>query len=157
LPGGNIGSSGRPLCAHVRTRHLSPRWTLRRDVHGPRREAAQAVGRDHGRGRALKSSLATDVARGDYRELSEIRFDEWVRTYQGRTGRGIRATTLEEYRKDLENDAIPFFGRRRLAEIEPWDIRAFATRLSDRGLAPATVRVVIAPLRALFATAAEDS
>jgi integrase len=127
------------------------------DPSGRRRKRSAATMAE---ARALKAALATDVARGDYRELSDVRFDdyarEWVRTYQGRTGRGIRATTLEEYRKDLENDAIPFFGRRRLAEIEPRDIRAFARHLSDRGLAPATVRVVIAPLRALLATAAED-
>jgi integrase len=110
--------------------------------------------------RALKASLATDVSRGDYRELSDVRFDDyardWIASYQGRTGRGIRPTTLADYRRDLENDAIPFFGRRRLADIEPRDIRAFARRLSDRGLAPATVRTVVAPVRALFATAAED-
>jgi integrase len=110
--------------------------------------------------RALKAALATDVARGDYRELSDVRFDdyarEWVRTYQGRTGRGIRATTLEEYRKDLEKGAIPFFGRRRLAEIEPRHIKALAKHVADRGVAPATVRTVMAPVRALFATAAEE-
>ncbi len=127
------------------------------DPAGRRRKRSAATMAE---ARALKAALATDVARGDYRELSDVRFDdyarEWVRTYQGRTGRGIRPTTLEEYRRDLENDAIPFFGRCRLAEIEPRDIRAFARRLSDRGLAPTTVRVIVAPVRALFATAAED-
>lgn len=127
------------------------------DPAGRRRKRSAATMAE---ARALKAALATDVARGDYRERSDVRFDdyarEWVRTYQGRIGRGIRPTTLEEYRRDLENDAIPFFGRRRLAEIEPRDIRAFARRLSDRGLAPATVRVIVAPVRALFATAAED-
>jgi hypothetical protein len=52
--------------------------------------------------RLLKSSLAADVARGEYRELSRIRFAEyareWAHSYQGRTGRGIRPTTVEEYR-----------------------------------------------------------
>jgi integrase len=110
--------------------------------------------------RALKASLVTDVARGDFRELSDVSFEdyarEWVRTYQGRTGRGIRETTLEEYRKDLEIDAIPYFGRRRLAEIEPRHIKALAKHIADRGVAPATVRTVMAPVRALFATAAEE-
>ena len=47
--------------------------------------------------RLLKSSLTADVARGEYREQSRIRFDdyvsEWVRTFQGRTARGIRPRT----------------------------------------------------------------
>jgi integrase len=127
------------------------------DPSGRRRKRSAATMAE---ARALKAALATDVARGDYRELSDVRFDDyardWIGGYQGRTGRGIRPTTLEEYRKDLENDAIPFFGRRRLADIQPRDIRAFAARLAGRGLAPATVRTVIAPVRALFATAAED-
>ena len=38
--------------------------------------------------------LTADVARGEYREQSRVRFDEyaveWVRTFQVRTARGIR-------------------------------------------------------------------
>jgi hypothetical protein len=111
------------------------------DPSGRRRKRSAATMAE---ARALKAALTTNVARGDYRELPDVRFDDyardWISSYQGRTGRGIRPTTIDEYRRDLENDAIPFSGRRRLAEIEPRDIRAFARRLSDRGLAPATVR-----------------
>jgi integrase len=110
--------------------------------------------------RVLKASLAADVARGDYRDVSGVCFDdyarEWCRTYQGRTGRGIRETTVEEYRRDLELDVIPFFGRTRLAEIQPRHIKSLAQKIADRGVAPATVRTVMAPVRALFATAAEE-
>lgn len=127
------------------------------DPTGKRRKRSAATMAE---ARVLKASLATDVARGDFRELSDVTFDdyarEWVRTYQGRTGRGIRETTLEEYRKDLEIDPIPYFGRRRLAEIEPRHIKALAKHIADRGVAPATVRTVMAPVRALFATAAEE-
>jgi integrase len=110
--------------------------------------------------RLLKAELAADVARGEFRELSRVRFDEyaaeWVRTYQGRTGRGIRPTTLREYGRDLDLYAIPHFGRRRLTEIEPRHVKGFARDLADRGLAPASVRNIIAPVRALFATAVEE-
>lgn len=128
-----------------------------RDPAGHQRKRAAAT---LAQARALKASLMADISRGEYRALSQVRFEdyarEWVRTYQGRTGRGIRPNTLAEYAKDLENDAIPFFGRRRLAEIEPRHIREFALGLSGRGLAPASVRAVMAPVRALFATAAEE-
>jgi integrase len=63
---------------------------------------------------------------------------------------------VEEYRRDLEARAIPFFGRLRLAEIEPRHVKTFAQELSEAGLAPATVRNVIAPVRALLATAVEE-
>jgi integrase len=110
--------------------------------------------------RLLKAELTTDVARGEFREHSRVRFDEyarqWIRTYQGRTGRGIRPTTVEEYRRDLEIHAIPYFGRRLLTDIDPRHVKLLAKALADGGRAPGTVRVIIAPLRALFATAVDE-
>jgi integrase len=110
--------------------------------------------------RRLKSALATDVARGEYREASRVRLEtyarEWVRTYVGRTSRGIRAETVREYGRDLELHVLPVLGRRRLAEIEQRDLKALARGLADKGLSAGTVRVVMAPVRALFATAVEE-
>jgi integrase len=108
----------------------------------------------------LKSALATDVDRGEYREQSRVRFAdyaaEWSETYQGRTSRGIREQTRSDYRSLLERDATPFFGRYRLAEIEPRDVKAFVSQLAARGLEPTSIRKVLAPVRALFATAVEE-
>ncbi len=71
--------------------------------------------------RALKASLTTDVARGEYRASSTVRFRDhwkpWIESYAGRTSRGFRETTREEYKRDL-TEAEGFFGRMRLAEIE---------------------------------------
>ena len=63
---------------------------------------------------------------------------------------------LADYKRDLEADAIPFLGRLRLAEIEPRDIKAYAGHIHSRGVRPATVRLAVAPVRALLATALED-
>ena len=110
--------------------------------------------------RRLRNQLLADVSRGEFRAQSRVPFDDyartWIETYTGRTRTPIRPNTREDYRQDLENEAIPFFGRRRLAEISPQDIKAFAHALSERGLAASTVRNLIAPVRALFATAFED-
>jgi hypothetical protein len=71
--------------------------------------------------RDLKAILRADVSRGEYRAQSRVTFAdyaiEWIETYPGRTSKGIRPETRADYRKRLEQDAIPFFGRRRLAEI----------------------------------------
>jgi integrase len=48
------------------------------------------------------------------------------------------------------------FGRTQLAAIEPRHIKAYAAELGKRGLSPASVRNLLAPLRALFATAFEE-
>src|SRR4051794_24484123 len=64
--------------------------------------------------RRIKASIATDVARGEYREPSRLSFAEyaaeWIESYAGRTSRGIRDETRADYGKRLEQDAIPFLG-----------------------------------------------
>jgi integrase len=119
--------------------------------------------------RELKATLTADVRRGEYRALSKVSFaeyaPEWIASYQGRTSRGIRPETLADYRADLGLDengqatgkgAVAFFGRTPLAAIEPRDVKAYAAALAARGLAPASVRNALAPVRALLATAFED-
>src|SRR5947209_1999782 len=67
----------------------------------------------------LKSSLVTDVDRGEWREQSAVTFAEhwrpWIDGYAGRTARGFRENTRDDYRRDLEQFAVPFFGRTKLA------------------------------------------
>jgi integrase-like protein len=123
--------------------------------------------------RDLKATLAADVARGEYRTLSKITFADyaagWIDTYQGRTSRGIDESTRADYRKRLEQDAIPFFGRTPLAAIEPRHLKEYLRHLAAprtaaelengrrrRTIAPSTVRLGVAPVRALLATAVEE-
>jgi integrase len=134
------------------------RYVVRyRDASGRQR---QRSARTLDEARKLRSALTADVARGEHRELSRVRFADyvpsWCDTFTGRTGTGIRAQTLARYRRDLERFAVPALGRRRLVEIEPRDVKALAASLADRGLSPASVRNVMAPLRALLATAVEE-
>ena len=92
-------------------------------------------------------------------------------TYRGRTSRGIRPHTLADYRRALGLDdagdfltdergqlvgAVAKFGKRHLDTISPQDVKAYAKELADRGLAPASVRKMLAPVKALFATAFEE-
>ena len=55
--------------------------------------------------RALKSEVTADVLRGEYREQSRVTFaahwQAWIESYAGRTSRGFRERTREEYRRDL--------------------------------------------------------
>ncbi|MDQ3870674.1 MAG: site-specific integrase [Chloroflexota bacterium] len=110
--------------------------------------------------RVLKASVSADMARGEYRDRSSIRFDEyaraWIETYRGRTARGVREATRADYRRILEADAIPFFGRRRLMEIDPPLLKRYAAAVESRGVSRNTVRLALAPVRILLATAHED-
>lgn len=134
------------------------RYVVRyRDPQGRQRQRSAATLAE---ARALRAATLADVARGEYRALSRITFADyaktWITTYQGRTSRGIRPETLADYKRDLDKDATPFLGRLRLAEIEPRDIKAYAAHIQARGVRPATVRLAVAPVRALLATALED-
>jgi integrase len=96
---------------------------------------------------------------------------EWIAIYRGRTKRGFDAGTRDGYRRALERYAIPYFDkvrRRKIGDIEPRDVRAFADWLAEqrtpatkrhpegRPLAQGTIRNAMAPVKALLATALED-
>jgi integrase len=101
-----------------------------------------------------------EVERGEHQAGSRKRFDDyallWIDTYAGRTARGISETTRDDYRRRLEKEAIPYFGKMRLSEIEPRDLKEYARSLEAEGKAPNTVRLAVAPVRALLATAVEE-
>jgi len=117
--------------------------------------------------RNLKSQLVADISRGEHRQGGRQTFGEyardWIDTYQGRTSRGFRESTRAGYRRSLEDKAIPYFEKRtrRLAEIEPRDVRQFVTWLFDekaqgKRLSLQTVRNHVIAVRACLATAYED-
>jgi integrase len=151
------------MSAEERTKHpgifkRGNRYTARvRDRRGRiRRVNGQTIAEVKGK----RAAFETDVARGEWREQSRVTFADyavdWIATYEGRTAGGIRPETRDEYERSLDRDATPFFGRMRMAEIEPRDVRRFVAIVKGRGVSPNTVRLAVAPLRALMATAVED-
>jgi len=110
--------------------------------------------------RSLKASLTTDVRRGEWRQQSTVTFADhwqgWIDGYAGRTARGFRENTREDYRRALEQFAAPFFGRMKLAAIEPADIKQFLLKMAGKGYSAGTIRNALAPVRAMLADAAED-
>jgi hypothetical protein len=110
--------------------------------------------------KARRAAFETDQRRGEWREQSVETFTayaaEWIESFQGRTRGGLRRESRENYRRVLDREAIPFLGRMRLAEIEPRDVKRYLAVVAGRGVAPNTVRLALAPVLALFATALED-
>jgi integrase len=119
--------------------------------------------------RAAKSARSADVARGEFRELSKLAVSDyarsWIATYGGRTTRGINVDTLADYRKalglDVEGDLtgtgfLAYAGKLRMTEVGPPHIKEYAASLLARGLKRNTVRLALAPVKAMFATAMEE-
>jgi integrase len=121
----------------------------------------------HQHKQAFRTLAEAREAQGKRRQYGERRpptrqtFEEyaraWLDTYTGRTRRGRPGSlTSADYRRSLDR-AVKFFGpRRRLAEVEPPDVRGYVRELEAEGMAPSSVRKRLAPLRAMFATAVED-
>jgi integrase len=137
-----------------------------RDPSGRQRKA---FGKTLAEAKRLKAAHSTDVARGEYRAVSKVTFAEyaprWIASYRGRTKRGIGPVTLTAYRRELGLDedgratgdgAVAFFGRMLLTEIGVPELRAFADHVEGRSVSRNTVRLALAPVKTLLATAHED-
>ena len=116
-----------------------------KSFHGSLAEAREAKGRRDS---------------GDRRPSARASFDlyarRWLDTYRGRTSRGLSERTRRAYRADMEQWALPYFGRYRLSDVEAPDVRAFVAHIEAKGLRPSTIRKVLAPVKAMYATAVED-
>ena len=139
-----------------------------RDPGGtPRKRSARTLAE----ARDLKAALTADIIRGEYRAASRVTFRDyvqsWVVVYSGRTAAGIRESTMVEYRRALGvnpdgspradgRGALGFFGRSRLAEIEPIHVKTYLAKVAAGGASKNTLRNHLAPLRCLFATAVEE-
>ena len=127
-----------------------------RDPYGkPRKRSARTLAE----ARALKGQLTADVARGEYQPVKKVPFTEcaleWIDHYSGRSSRGVRPETVADYRRRLVVEAIPFFGRMPLAAIQPADIKRFARHVAARGVSASTVRLALAPVKAMLTDAFE--
>lgn len=116
-----------------------------KSFHGTIAEALDAQGRRRGPDR-------TPVTRAGFEDYAL----EWLETYRGRTSRGLSDRTRASYRQALTARAVPHFRGYRLADVRPPDVRRLIEAMEREGLTPGAIRRVIAPLRAMFATAVED-
>lgn len=137
-----------------------------RDQTGRQRKQAA---RTLSEARDLKATLTADVKRGEFRGVSRVTFADyattWIASYRGRTSRGVGPDTVADYRRMLGLDeeggltgegAVRYFGRMLLSEIGAPELRAYADHVASRGVARGTVRLYLAPVKALLATAVED-
>lgn len=128
-----------------------------RDPSGVQRKRAAKT---YSEAKNLKAALRADIARGEFRQLPRVTFEdyarEWIDAYAGRTAHGLRESTRREYRRVIEVRAIPFFGRLRLSEIDGRDVARYVAHVADSGVSRDTTRLALAPVRALFGTAFEQ-
>ncbi len=86
---------------------------------------------------------------GDY-------FPEWIESYSGLTSRGFSETTRPEYRRPIDNYAMPAWKNKRLSDIERGDVRRLFMTLRKDGKSTSVIKKLRVALSALFETAIED-
>ena len=124
--------------------------------------------------RRAKSARQTDIGRGEFEERSRVTLHEyaeaWVERYLGRGRGGFREGTRDEYRRQLDQYVFAHFGAAKLTEVTPSRVAGFVGWLCEQTrpaptkedkdrrvpLSDATVRNVMAPLRACLASAVRE-
>jgi integrase len=108
----------------------------------------------------FKATVTADKARGEIVRPSSVTvaqyFAEWLPAYRGRTSKGIKEQTKDGYADEMRRHILPTLGRRRLADLGPRDIKRLASDLYAEGLSNNSVRIALAPFRAMLADAFED-
>ena len=124
--------------------------------------------------RRAKSARATDIGRGEFEERPRVTLrdyaEAWVERYLGRGRGGFREGTRDEYRRQLDQYVLPQLGALKLTEITPSRVAGFIGWLCEQtrpaptkedkdrrvALSDATVRNIMAPLRACLASAVRE-
>lgn len=98
---------------------------------------------------------------GERRPVSKVRFDayfeQWIKTYAGRTSRGFSETTRPEYERPIRTHALGRWGGWKLAEIEAADVRQCFGEMRAEGCSASQMKKLRASLSAMFATAVDDN
>ena len=110
-------------------------------MHGPLEEA-----------KARKAELMLRRRRGERVEPSRQTFEQYAREWLER--RNVRPRTLELDRWALEQHLIPYFGRRRLDQIQVEDIASFIALMRRKELKGWTITSALGPLSNILAQAA---
>lgn len=97
---------------------------------------------------------------GDRRPVARVGFEDyfeqWIKSYSGRTARGFGPRSRKLYRTTIEQHALPRWGTWRLADVEPVYVRELFSSIADDGVSTSGVKSLRAALSAMFATAVED-
>jgi integrase len=97
---------------------------------------------------------------GDRRPMARIGFEEyfesWIKSYAGRTARGLTERSRSLYRRSVEAHVLARWRTWRLADVEPADVRELFAAMRDDGASVSAMKGLRAALSAMFETAVDD-
>ena len=114
----------------------------------------------------LRQSI--DIYQGvDLTERSRMTLAEWLEQWLGQMSATLRPSTLEHYRRDMENHVVPYLGKKMLSQVTAADLRKLYDSLKesgrvkprsgqDRGLSSTTVHSIHTTLHHALRAAVEQ-
>jgi integrase len=69
----------------------------------------------------------------DLTEQSRMALAEWLEQWLGQMSATLRPSTLEHYRKDMENHVVPYLGKKMLTQVTAADLRKLYDTLKRHG------------------------
>jgi integrase len=139
----NMGGKGRCDCNYAVARRHRGRQRL--ETYRTFDEARAAKGRQD----AGDSKPKSKVKFGEY-------FADWIETYAGRTKRGFEEETRTEYRRSINDDAMPLWAHLPMVEIDQAEVRRLYKSMLDDGKSHAAMKKTRGALSPLFNTAIEE-
>ena len=125
-----------------------------------RRQPRKAGFKTKGEAQKALTKLRASLDTGTYTEPSKVLLGDYARQWLSRrqvTGSGLKATTLSEYQRYIENDITPSpLGGMRLSDIRRAHINQFTAGLTTAGRGAVTVRRITTLLGTIFASAQKD-
>src|SRR5215471_6594283 len=106
-------------------------------THDTRKDAEKELGKILNREKKAVDEKATVKERAE----------QWLET---EAKARLKPSTYAEYRRAFECHIFPRFGQARFCKVERRDVIRFIAELKEQGLARATVKSIIAPLRAMY-------
>lgn len=95
----------------------------------------------------LSAATGPTVAEGAANFIAEVKSER----FRQKGGHVYKPGTVRGYERDLNKHAIPELGSKRLSRLQRPELQRWADGLTAQGLAPSTVRNIVAALRALIA------
>jgi hypothetical protein len=77
-------------------------------------------------------------------------FEGWIKSYAGSTSRGFSETTRPEYRRPIEQHALPRWRTWKLDDVEAADVRELFADMRAGGASTSQITKLRAALSAMF-------
>ncbi|WP_448002542.1 tyrosine-type recombinase/integrase [Agromyces bauzanensis] len=130
-------------------------------ITGKRTQIRQSGFRTQKEAQKARNEAAVKLDRGTYTAPSRERYGAYLLRWLERhrtTGRGLKESTMVNYRRYVELDIAPsLLGRLQLTEIRRFHVNAFVQQLVDDGRGATTVRRIAAVVQGSLRSAAEEN